>query len=84
MSMPIYSCSEPITEPDILESIKALPTEDELPCDDGEPMETARHRDQMLLLIESLRVHWADRHNYYVGGNRSSSGMSCGGGSMWK
>ena len=69
MSLPIYSCSEPITEPDILESIRALPTEDDLPCDDGEPMETPRHRDQMVLLIESLRLHWADRQGYYVGGN---------------
>jgi Uma2 family endonuclease len=69
MSLPIYSFSEPITEPDILESIRALPTEDDLPCDDGEPMETPRHRDQMILLIESLKLHWADRQGYYVGGN---------------
>jgi len=55
------SYSEPITEPDILQSIKALPTEDELPYDNGALMETARHRDQMVLLIESLRVHWAER-----------------------
>jgi len=65
----VYSCSEPITEPDILESIRALPTEDDLPYDDGEPMETARHRDQMILLITSLQLHWADRSGYYVGGN---------------
>src|SRR5499426_279849 len=69
MSLPIYSCSEPITEPDILESIRALPTEHDLPCYDGEPTETPRHRDQMILLIESLRLHWADRQDYYVGGN---------------
>jgi hypothetical protein len=69
MSLPIYSFSEPITEPDILESIRALPTEDDLPSDDGEPMETPRHRDQMILLIESLKLHWADRQGYYVGGN---------------
>ena len=25
MSLRVYSCSEPITEPDILESIRALP-----------------------------------------------------------
>ena len=31
MSLRVYSCSEPITEPDILESIRALPTEDDLP-----------------------------------------------------
>jgi Uma2 family endonuclease len=69
MSLPIYSCSEPITEPEILESIRQLPTEDDLPCDDGEPMETPRHRDQMMLLIESLKAHWAERSGYYVGGN---------------
>jgi Uma2 family endonuclease len=69
MSWPIFSFSEPITEPDILESIKALPTENDLPCEDGEPMETPRHRDQMHMLIESLKMHWADRRGYYVGGN---------------
>lgn len=60
---------EPITEPDILESIARLPTEDELPYDDGEPMETPRHRQQMNTLIESLTLHWADRRGYFVGGN---------------
>ena len=69
MSLLQFSCSEPITDPEVLESIKALPTEDDLPCDDGEPMETPRHREQMTLLIESLKVHWADRTTYYVGGN---------------
>jgi len=60
---------EPIIEPEILESMKTLPTEDELPYDDGEPMETARHRDQMILLIESLKAYWTDQRRYYVGGN---------------
>lgn len=69
MSLLQFSCSEPITDPEVLESIKALPTEDDLPCDDGEPMETPRHREQMNILIESLNVHWADRTTYYVGGN---------------
>jgi Uma2 family endonuclease len=32
-------------------------------------METARHRDQMYVLIESLRTHWSERTDYYVGGN---------------
>jgi Uma2 family endonuclease len=69
MSLPIYSFSELITEPEILESIRKLPTEDDLPCDDGEPMETPRHRDQMVMLIESLKAHWSERSGYYVGGN---------------
>jgi Uma2 family endonuclease len=60
---------DPITEAELLESFRALPTEDELPCDDGEPMETARHRDQMTLLIESLKSYWSERTDYYVGGN---------------
>ncbi len=63
------SFSEPITEPDILASIEALPTPDELPCDDGEPMETPRHRQQMEILIQSLEAHWAERTDYYVAGN---------------
>jgi Uma2 family endonuclease len=45
------------------------PGEDELPCDDGEPMETARHRQQMVLLIQSLKAAWKRRRNYYVSGN---------------
>ena len=70
MSLPkVFSFTEPITEPEVLESIKALPTEDELPCDDGEPMETTRHRDQMWMLIYSLQAHWADRKDYYASGN---------------
>ena len=60
---------DPTTEAELLESFRALPTEDDLPCDDGEPMETARHRDQMTLLIESLKSHWSERTDYYVGGN---------------
>src|SRR5919109_4311277 len=71
MSLPeeALSLTEPITEPDILADIESLPTEDDLPCDDGEPMETARHRDQMEVLIRSLQAHWSERRNYYVGGN---------------
>jgi Uma2 family endonuclease len=60
---------EPIIDPEVVDSFRALPTEDDLPYDDGEPMETARHRDQMILLIESLKAYWAERRDYYVGGN---------------
>ena len=45
------------------------PTEDELPYDDGVPMESPRHAAQMNLLIETLDLHWADRENFFVGGN---------------
>jgi Uma2 family endonuclease len=42
---------------------------EDLPCDDGEPMETERHRRQMELLANSLRDAWRDRHDVYVGAN---------------
>ncbi|WP_437612437.1 Uma2 family endonuclease [Sorangium sp. So ce834] len=47
----------------------APPGEDELPHDDGEPMESDRHRKQMLLLIESLDLFWKGRDDVYVSGN---------------
>jgi Uma2 family endonuclease len=69
MSLEALSCAEPITEPDILVSIQALPTEDDLPYDDGEPMETPQHREQMWTLIHSLQTYWSDRPTNYVSGN---------------
>jgi Uma2 family endonuclease len=45
------------------------PSSAELPCDDGEPMETGRHRQQMNLLIDSLEHAWRDRDDFFVGGN---------------
>lgn len=44
-------------------------TEDDLPSEDGMPMETARHRLQMNLLIEPLELAWKERQDFYVGGN---------------
>ena len=46
-----------------------LPTQDELPCSDGEPMETQYHVLEMYLLIETLKLHWHDRENVFVGGD---------------
>lgn len=50
--------------------ITALPpTQAELPYDDGEPMESQRHRCQMELLIQAL-IPWLDaREDGFVGGN---------------
>ncbi|SKB13663.1 conserved hypothetical protein [Planktothrix sp. PCC 11201] len=45
------------------------PTQDELPYDDGVPMETQRHKMQMDLLIDPL-IPWLEpREDGYVGGN---------------
>jgi Uma2 family endonuclease len=45
------------------------PGEHELPSDDGEPMESNEHRLQMVLLIQALKLAWADREDFFVGGN---------------
>jgi Uma2 family endonuclease len=45
------------------------PSSDTLVCDDGEPMESARHCQQMIILIESLQYAWRARTDFYVGGN---------------
>lgn len=60
---------EETDEKEILESMVSLPTEDDLPYDDGVPMETGRHRDQMILLIESLKAFWGEDKRYFVSGN---------------
>jgi Uma2 family endonuclease len=48
---------------------KPPPRGEDLPCDDGEPLETKKHGDQMHLLIDSLNWAWSDRHDFFVGGN---------------
>jgi Uma2 family endonuclease len=49
--------------------LTALPTQDELPCDDGVPMETQRHKFQMDLLMDTLLPWLEQREDGYVGGN---------------
>jgi Uma2 family endonuclease len=55
----------PLTEA----NITLPPTQAELPCDDGVPMETQRHQVQMELLIDPLSLWLAERSDGYVGGN---------------
>ncbi|WP_414425792.1 Uma2 family endonuclease [Synechococcus sp. R70.1] len=45
------------------------PTQDELPYDDGEPMESWRHRCQMDLLISTTQTWLQQRPDGFVGGN---------------
>jgi Uma2 family endonuclease len=45
------------------------PTQDELPCDDGIPMETQRHKLQMDLLLDTLQPWLDNREDGYIGGN---------------
>ena len=48
---------------------KPPPRGEDLPREDGEPLETKKHRDQMNMLIDSLSWGWRDRHDFFVGGN---------------
>ncbi|MBE9251431.1 Uma2 family endonuclease [Dolichospermum sp. LEGE 00240] len=50
-------------------SIKLPPTQAELPCDDGIPMETQRHKLQMDILIDTIQPWLEQRTDGYVGGN---------------
>lgn len=54
--------------PDAAE-ITLPPTQDELPYDDGVPMETFRHKLQMDILIEALFPWLEGRNDGFVGGN---------------
>jgi Uma2 family endonuclease len=45
------------------------PGQADLPCDDGEPMETQRHKLQMDLLIDGLGTWLEQRSDGYVNGN---------------
>lgn len=51
------------------ESVALPPTQLDLPCDDGIPMETQRHKVQMEMLIDTLSPALAERSDGYVGGN---------------
>jgi Uma2 family endonuclease len=45
------------------------PTQADLPCDDGVPMETQRHKFQLDLLMDGLMPWLEQRSDGYVGGN---------------
>jgi len=48
---------------------KRLPGQNELPCSDGEPMETEFHDAQAALLKDTLIDAWQDRRDFCVAGN---------------
>lgn len=54
---------------DIYPLEKLPPRGEDLPYDDGEPMETWRHKCQMDLLIGSLEFAWSQRFDFFVSGN---------------
>jgi Uma2 family endonuclease len=48
---------------------KTMPGQDDLPSEDGEPMESPFHDAQDALLKDTLLDAWAERHDFYVAGN---------------
>ena len=58
----------------MLEAVQHLerldfPNSDDLPAEDGIPLETNWHRIQMNLLIDIIHQRWRERDDYFVGGN---------------
>lgn len=62
------SLLEQLVVPDIPD-ISKVPTQDDLPCDDGVPMETYRHKRQMDLLIDVLDPWLEARGDGFASGN---------------
>lgn len=46
-----------------------LPTQYELPYEDGIPLESVYHYLQIGILVEALRIAWRKRNDFFVGGN---------------
>ena len=68
--MPVIEAKpQPATELDWPSHVPPPPRGDELPTDDGVPLETWRHRLAMNLLIDTLDDYWADRDDVCVAGN---------------
>jgi Uma2 family endonuclease len=53
-----------------LDALPRLPTQDDLPYDDGMPMESQRHLLQMDLLLQGLEPWAAEREDVVVNGNQ--------------
>ncbi len=51
------------------ENVEIPPTEEEIPYSDGLPMESERHFFQMSLGLESLKLAWKERDDFYAGGD---------------
>jgi Uma2 family endonuclease len=58
---------EVIDPPDVMPA--PPPRGEDLPYDDGEPLESHWHRQAMNLLCESVDCMWEDRDDFFVGGN---------------
>jgi len=67
--MSITTTSEQIPQPPRTTGLDIILPPSDLPFDDGEPLESNRHRIAMNALIRSLQQAWADRNDFFTGGN---------------
>lgn len=56
-------------EQEMLYPTVEFPPAEDLPAEDGIPLESPWHRDQISLSLESIAYLWRDRTDYYAGGN---------------
>ncbi|MGB5960188.1 MAG: Uma2 family endonuclease [Coleofasciculaceae cyanobacterium] len=66
--MSIEATSETISQTTVPDWEPPMPPTD-LIFDDGEPLESNRHRIAMNTLIRALQQAWSDRNDFYTGGN---------------
>lgn len=52
-----------------IEPIERFSFPDNLPTEDGEPLESNWHRIQINLLVELTNQLWHDRNDFFAGGN---------------
>ncbi len=67
--MSVEIATETMPETTAVENWKPAMPPNDLIFDDGEPLETNRHRIAMNLLIRSLQQAWCDRNDFFTGGN---------------
>ena len=70
MAEPAYTTEDLWVDEDPPEAMPPVPpTQDDLPCDDGEPMETQRHKWQMDILIDAMDLWLQQKGEGYTNGN---------------
>ncbi len=67
--MSIETTAQPLPQTEAAEQWEPPMPPTDLIFDDGEPLESNRHRIAMNVLIRSLQQAWADRSDFFTGGN---------------
>ncbi|MFB2972085.1 Uma2 family endonuclease [Aerosakkonema sp. BLCC-F183] len=67
--MSVEATQEIVPETSVVDTWEPPMPPTDLIFDDGEPLESNRHRIAMNVLIRSLQQAWRDRNDFYTGGN---------------